>query len=59
MALLTTRLAERGGPHQGVARIGPPIWMGVMGVRDLKISLQARCKILDRIEITACEKPTG
>jgi len=33
--------------------------MGVMGVVDFKIVLQARCKILGRIEIAALEKPTG
>ena len=59
MTLLTTRLAERCGPHQGLARIRPPIWMGVMGVVDFKIIRQARGKILDRIEIAALEKPTG
>ena len=59
MTLLTTRLAERGGPHQGLTRICPPIWMGMMGVVDLKIVLQARGKILGRMEIAALEKPTG
>jgi len=33
--------------------------MGVMGVVDLKIVLQAGDKISGRIEITAFEKPTG
>jgi len=59
MTLLTTRVAERRGPHQRLARIRPPIRMGVMGVVDLKIVLQARGKILGRTEIAALEKPTG
>ena len=46
-------------PAQGLARIRPPIGMGVMGVVDCKIIRQARCKILGRMEIAAREKPTG
>ena len=56
MTLLTTRLTERRGPHQGLARRGPTIRMGVMGVVDFKIVIQARFKILGRIEIAALEK---
>ena len=59
MPLLTTRLAERRGPHQGLTRIRPPIRMGMVGVVDFKIVIQARFKILGRIEIAAFEKPTG
>lgn len=59
MTLLTTRVAERCGPHQGLARIRPAIGMDVMGVVDLKIVFQARCKIVGRMEIAALEKPTG
>jgi hypothetical protein len=59
MPLLPTRLAERDGPHQELARICPPIGMGVMGVVDLKIVRQARGKILGRMAIAAFEKPTG
>jgi hypothetical protein len=59
MTVLTTRLAEWCGPHQGLARRRPPLWMGVMGVVDRKRVLQARWKILGRMEIAALEKPPG
>ena len=56
MTLLTTRLAERRGPHQRLARIRPPIRMGVMGIVEFQIVRQTLCKILGRIEIAALEK---
>src|SRR6266700_6908187 len=56
MTLLTTSATERCRSYQGLSRIRPAIRMGVMGVEDLKISRQARCKILGRIEIAALEK---
>src|SRR5262245_34097370 len=56
MALLTTSATERCRSHQGLSCICPTIRMGVMGVVDLKIVIQARFKILGRIEITALEK---
>ena len=39
-----------------MSRIGPPLWMSVMGVVDLKIVRQAGFKSLGRIEIAALEK---
>ena len=39
-----------------MSRIGPPIWMSVIGVVDLKIVRQARVKILGRSVIAALEK---
>ena len=59
MTLLTTRLAERRGSHQGLPRIRPPIRMGMMGVVDCKIRLQTGGKILRGTAIAAREKPTG
>ena len=59
MTLLTTRLAERRGSHQGLPRIRPPIGMGLMGVVDFKIRLETGGKILRGTEIAALEKPTG
>ena len=56
MTLLTTRATERGRSHQGLSRIRPPIRMGVMGIVDFKIVIQARFKIVGRIEIAALEK---
>ena len=59
MMLLTTRVAERRSPHQGLTRIGPTIRMGVVGVVDFKIVIQTGCKILGRTEIASFEKATG
>lgn len=57
MTLLTTRLAERRGSYQGLPRIRPAIWMGLMGVVDFQIRLQTGGKILRGTEIAALEKP--
>src|SRR6266436_3673961 len=59
MPLLTSRLAERRSPHQGLTRIGPTIRMGVVGVVDFKIVLQTGGKILGRTAIASFEKSTG
>ena len=59
MPLLTTRLSERRGPYQGLARIRPTVWMGVMGVIDLKIVIQTGFEILGGTEITSLQKPPG
>src|SRR5215211_7514540 len=59
MTLLTSRLAERRGPYQGLARIGPTIRMGVMGVVDLKIIIQTGFKVLGGTVIASLKKPTG
>src|SRR5512145_3485585 len=56
MTLLTTRLAERCSPHQGLPRRRPTIRMGMVGIVDFKIVRQARCKIVHCIEIAALEK---
>src|SRR5262245_57949959 len=56
MTLLTTRATERRRAYQGLSRIRPTIWMGVVGVVDLKIVRQAGFKIVGRIEIPALEK---
>jgi hypothetical protein len=45
MTLLTTRLTERRGSYQGLARIRPTIRLGRMGVRDLKRVTQTGCKV--------------
>ena len=39
-----------------MSRIGPPIWISVIGVVDLKIVRQARVKIWGRSVIAALEK---
>ena len=59
MALLTSRLAERRGPYEGLARIGPTIRMGVVGVVDLKIIIQTGFKVLGGTVIASLKKPTG
>ena len=59
MTLLTTRLAERRGSHQGLPRIRPTIRMGMMGVVDFKIRLQTGGKMLRGTEIATLEKPPG
>ena len=59
VTLLTTGLAERRGPHQGLTRIRPTIRMSLMRVVDLKIVQQTRFKVLGRADIAALEKATG
>jgi len=59
MTLLTTRVAERRGPYQGLARIRPTIRMRVMGVVDRKIGIQTGGKILGRTAIASLKTPTG
>ena len=59
MTLLTTRLAERRGSHQGLPRICPLIGMGMMGVVGFQIRIQTGGKILRGTEIAALEKPTS
>ena len=59
MTLLTTRLTERRGAHQGLPCIRPTIRMGGMGVIDLKIVTQTGFKVLGRTEIASFQKATG
>src|SRR4029434_3087755 len=56
LALLAAGLTKRRRPDQRLSRIGPPIWMSVIGVVDLKIVRQARVKIWGRSVIAALEK---
>src|SRR5262249_25363468 len=59
LPLLTTCLTERCGPHQGLPRIRPPIWMCLMGVVDLEIIRETGFKILSRTEVGSLQKPAG
>ena len=59
MTLLTTRLPEWRRSHEGLTCIRPTIRMGVMGVVDLEIVIQAGFKIVGRIVIASFEKTTG
>lgn len=56
MTLLTTRLTERRGSYQGLARIRPTIRMGSMGVIDLKIVTQTGFKVLGGTEVAPFQK---
>ena len=56
LTLLAAGLTKRCRPDQGLARIGPPIGMRVMGIVDLQIVSQARVKIVGRSVIAALEK---
>src|SRR5712691_293631 len=57
--LLTTRLPAWRRSHEGVTCLRPTIRMGVMGVGDLEIVIQAGVKIVGRIVIASFEKTTG
>ena len=56
MTLLTTRLTERRGSYQGLARIRPTIRMGSLGVIDLKIVTQTGFKVLGGTEVAPFQK---
>src|SRR2546428_3449146 len=57
MTLLTTRLTERRGSYQELARLRPAIRMGSMGVIDLKIVTQTGAKVLGGTEVAPLQKP--
>ncbi len=57
MKLLTASLAERGGPHQRLSRVGPAVGVSVLAVVILQKGEQALLEIGRGVEISTLEEP--